>query len=63
MTVRPIAGETFLSAKEYPVITVVGPRQSGMTTLVKMIFPEHVYISLEQLENRQLAVSDPKTFL
>ena len=32
------------SAKYFPVVTVVGPRQSGKTTLVKALFPEKPYV-------------------
>ncbi|MDL1958132.1 MAG: AAA family ATPase, partial [Deltaproteobacteria bacterium] len=34
------------SAVEYPVVTVLGPRQSGKTTLVQMTFPGKQYFSL-----------------
>lgn len=51
-----------LSAK-FPIITITGPRQSGKTTLVKKIFREKSYISLEDPANRDFAISDPKAFL
>lgn len=60
---RQIESELRKSAKEYPVVTVIGPRQSGKTTLVKMVFPDHTYVNLEHPEHRRLATSDPKTFL
>ncbi|MDD5092345.1 MAG: ATP-binding protein [Candidatus Wallbacteria bacterium] len=50
-------------AKEYPVIAIVGPRQSGKTTLAKMRFPNHSYISMENADSRSYAVSDPRGFL
>jgi predicted AAA+ superfamily ATPase len=31
------------AAKQYPVVTLTGPRQSGKTTLVKMTFPDYDY--------------------
>jgi len=37
-------------AQSFPVVTVTGPRQSGKTTLVKMVFPDKVYVSLEDLD-------------
>jgi len=40
------------AAKNYPAITVTGPRQSGKTTLVRHAFPDHDYISLEDPEQR-----------
>ena len=48
---------------EYSVITVTGPRQSGKTTLIKHLFPELPYFSLENYDIRALAVSDPVGFL
>ena len=50
-------------AKEYPVLTVVGPRQSGKTTLVRSCFPDYNYANLEDPETRDLAESDYKRFL
>jgi len=60
---RQIESELQQAAGEYPVVTVIGPRQSGKTTLAKMVFPNHTYVNLENPENRQLATTDPKTFL
>lgn len=60
---RKIASEILQMAKFYPVITVVGPRQSGKTTLVKQIFHDKKYVSLENLDQRELAESDPRSFL
>lgn len=48
---------------EYPVIAVVGPRQSGKTTLVRHMFPDHKYLSLENLDLRHRAIDDPRGFL
>ncbi len=47
-------------AKQYPVVTVVGPRQSGKSTLVQALFPEKAYISFEDLDKRMLAREDPR---
>ncbi|MBI9108276.1 MAG: ATP-binding protein [Spirochaetales bacterium] len=63
MIKRNIEAELFQAAKEYPVITILGPRQSGKTTLAKMCFPDYVYANLEDPELRALAVNDPKSFL
>ena len=32
---------------KYPVLALTGPRQSGKTTLLKSVFPDYTYISLE----------------
>lgn len=50
-------------AKDYPIVTVMGPRQSGKTTLVKESFKHKAYINLEDLEVRALASEDPKQLL
>ena len=50
-------------AEQYPVVTITGPRQSGKTTLCKMVFPNMPYVSLEDLEERDFAASDPRGFL
>lgn len=47
----------------YPVLTLTGPRQSGKTTLARDTFPEHEYVSLEELDNRAFALEDPRGFL
>jgi uncharacterized protein len=50
-------------AKQYPVLTLTGPRQSGKTTLVRHLFAEKPYVSLENLDTRAFARSDPRGFL
>lgn len=60
---RDISDELLQSAKEYPVVTVFGPRQSGKTTLARMTFPEKPYFSLEEPDTRFAAETDPRGFL
>jgi len=50
-------------SKTFPVVTITGPRQSGKTTLVRWIFRSHDYVSLEDPDEREFAVSDPRGFL
>ena len=47
----------------YPVIAILGPRQSGKTTLAQQIFHKHIYISFEDIDMRQFAETDPRRFL
>ena len=47
----------------YPVVTVMGPRQSGKTTLAKALFPHLAYFNLESPHVRDAALSDPRAFL
>ncbi len=63
MIKRDITSELILAAKEYPIVTIIGPRQSGKTTLAKMTFPEYDYCSLEDPDIRQFAINDPRSFL
>jgi len=48
---------------KFPVITLTGPRQSGKTTLVKSVFNDLPYVSLEDIDIRTNAIRDPKAFL
>ncbi|MDO4537222.1 MAG: ATP-binding protein [Coriobacteriales bacterium] len=50
-------------AKQFPVVSITGPRQSGKTTLVKAIFPSYSYVSLEEPDMRAFASDDPRAFL
>ena len=60
---RAIEDELIRLAGQYPVITIIGPRQSGKSTLAKMAFPDKPYVSLEHLSLRDFALSDPIGFL
>src|SRR4030042_3886233 len=50
-------------ALKFPVISVIGPRQSGKTTLVKSVFPDKDYVILEDLDAREFALNAPRGFL
>ncbi|MHB1226137.1 MAG: ATP-binding protein [Desulfurivibrionaceae bacterium] len=47
----------------YPVVVVTGPRQAGKTTLCRATFPDTAYVSLESLDTREFAQTDPRGFL
>lgn len=49
--------------KQFPVITITGPRQSGKTTLARYKYPELPYFNLESPDIRQHALTDPRDFL
>lgn len=49
--------------RQYPIVTVTGPRQSGKTTLCKTTFPGLKYVNLEAPDEREFAESDPRGFL
>lgn len=50
-------------AHQFPVIALIGPRQSGKTTIAQLVFSKHTYISLEDLDIRAQAQKDPREFL
>lgn len=50
-------------ARSFPILVVTGPRQSGKTTLARMTFPKHEYVSLEDPDEREFANQDPRGFL
>ena len=63
MIKRDLTHNLIESAQQFPVVAVLGPKQSGKKTLVQSCFPEHKYISLEDLDIRELANKDPRRFL
>ncbi len=63
MIPRALAQALQERAALYPVLTLTGPRQSGKTTLCRMLFPDKPYVSLEALDAREFAASDPRGFL
>jgi len=48
---------------KYPILAVTGPRQSGKTTMLKMLFSDYRYVSLENPDHRTFAETDPNGFL
>ena len=59
---RAIEGKLREMVKTFPVVTIVGPRQSGKTTLARMLFPDYAYANLEVHSVRDLAERDPRGF-
>ena len=50
--------------KNFPVVLVTGPRQVGKSTLLENFMPEkYGYVSLDDLDERELAIKDPALFL
>jgi hypothetical protein len=50
-------------AQQFKAVAVVGPRQSGKTTLVRNLFGDKPYVSLENPDIRRFATEDPRGFL
>jgi len=63
MIKRTLTEKIISLAQDFQVITLTGPRQSGKTTLVKAAFPSLPYMSLEEPDIRQIALTDPRGFL
>lgn len=63
MISRKITPKLLALAGLYPVVVVSGPRQAGKTTLCRAAFPDKAYVSLESLDSREFARTDPRGFL
>ena len=53
-------------ASEYPAILITGPRQIGKTTMLEKLMKEEnsgrSYVTLDDLNDREMAINDPKMF-
>jgi uncharacterized protein len=63
MISREIATIIIKLRKQFPIITLTGPRQSGKTTLLRSIYTDIPYVSLEDIDVRNTAINDPRGFL
>lgn len=50
-------------SQSVPIVVVTGPRQSGKTTLVRRLFADRPYVTMEDPDIRSLATVDPRAFL
>ncbi len=60
---RQLAAVIKAQQSKFPVLAVTGPRQSGKTTLLKEIFSDYRYVSLENPDAHSFASEDPVGFL
>lgn len=60
---RNITKQIEIQTSKFPIIAVTGPRQSGKTTLLKNIFHDYRYVSLENPDVKAFATDDPNGFL
>lgn len=63
MIKRTLSDRLKYAAAHFPVVTLTGPRQSGKTTLVRALFNDFHYASLELPDQREFALEDPRGFL
>jgi len=63
MIKRDMLSTLLQASREYPVVTLTGPRQSGKTTLCRTAFPDKPYLNLESPDIRRFAQDDPRGFL
>ena len=64
MTISRVLGDRICRlARSFPVVAVTGPRQSGKTTLVRELFANKPYLSMEDPDIRMLALEDPRGLL
>lgn len=63
MIERQAASKLLQLARHFRAVAILGPRQSGKTTLAKTCFPNKPYASLETPTLRQFALEDPIQFL
>lgn len=61
---RDLENKILSLSKEYSCILITGPRQVGKTTVLKQLAdPNRAYVSLDDLEDRKMAQTDPALFL
>lgn len=60
---RDIKDQILSGAHQVPIVAIIGPRQSGKSTLAKEIFKNHVYVDMQDAELFEFANTDPKGFL
>lgn len=60
---RALEAKLRRAAREMPVVTITGPRQSGKSTLCRRVFRGKPYVNLEAPDVRGEALRDPRAFL
>ena len=60
---RKISSKIEDIVEHFPALVLTGARQAGKTTLLRALFPDHRYISLDLPAHADLAENDPSAFL
>ena len=60
---RKLSPSILEASRSFPVIVLTGPRQTGKSTLLQKIFPDHTYLTFDDMMLRSGAKSDPAFFV
>jgi len=60
---RPIAASMKAALRDTPVVCLLGPRQSGKTTLARTLEPGHAYVTFDDDATLAFARADPSGFV
>jgi len=60
---RDLENSILVGAAQIPVIAIIGPRQSGKSTLAQKLFKDHIYLDMQDANLLGFAQEDPKGFL
>lgn len=60
---RTLEAVLLKAVKQFPALVLTGPRQTGKSTLLKQLFPEYNYITLDDINVRSIAKQDPALFV
>lgn len=60
---RPLAASMKAALRDTPVVCLLGPRQSGKTTLARTLEPRHSYVTFDDAATLAFARSDPTGFV
>lgn len=60
---RPVAASLKAALRDTPVVCLLGPRQSGKTTLARMLEPSYAYVTFDDAATLAFARADPTGFV
>lgn len=60
---RPLGSALRNALRDTPVVCLLGPRQSGKTTLARTLEPRHAYVTFDDEATLEFARSDPTGFV
>ena len=62
LIVRKLAENIKVASEYYPVISLAGPRQAGKSTLLRQVFSDYRYLSMEDPDTYAFAMTDTRGF-